>query len=439
MIPPELLDESLYEELENGDVLNKPALTDDPDLPYAVNARNSAGDIVTVKFGSDVEDIESLRCPLQRDPSTPSFWLCKMLGEQSFADSAREYSFTDKVFLDTTTNKIRSVRDGVQEYLGAELGIEPSEKVFKVYRKPETITQIVGALKDLAIIDNHIDPLQSPSDPIGKIESSQVVQLTDTSYDSTLCIENLASFDNEAMSLKDAGKREFSLGYIAKMKEHDQYDFEQYAINPKHLALVDSARGGESLTFMDRGKQMEIHKAFQDAEGEVNLQKVMEIVSGLPEAVQSIPLNELEKLAPVLEEVMVMAKPAVEAEVAVDEEETEEATEEEAAEEAMDEEPQDESDEEAYTDSKAFKDALNVRVNESIRIIEKARLFLDDTYSFIDKDIASIMKDAIATVSKEKVSAEELPIAFKFIKAKDKMEFTDNGKGKLSLIADKEI
>ena len=59
--------------------------------------------------------------------------------------------FKDKMFtqgvsfidsLNTEKRTVISIRDGVQEYLGLELGLEPFDKVFKIYRSPETIRRV---------------------------------------------------------------------------------------------------------------------------------------------------------------------------------------------------------------------------------------------------------------------------------------------------------
>ena len=52
----------------------------------------------------------------------------------------------------------------------------------------------------------------------------------------------------------NAGKKELSLGYDARLIPSDKYDFEQRDIVPHHLAVVEAGRcGPESLQPRDHG------------------------------------------------------------------------------------------------------------------------------------------------------------------------------------------
>ena len=85
--------------------------------------------------------------------------------------------FKDKIFTqnvsfkdDGNTEKrtVISIRDGVQEYLGVEIGLEPLDKVFKIYRSPETIRKLKDSLIGIPLIENHIEPDGSIPDNIKK-------------------------------------------------------------------------------------------------------------------------------------------------------------------------------------------------------------------------------------------------------------------------------
>ena len=74
--------------------------------------------------------------------------------------------FKDKIFTqnvsfkdDGNTEKrtVISIRDGVQEYLGVELGIEPLDKVFRIYRSPETIRKLKDTLVGIPLIENQFE------------------------------------------------------------------------------------------------------------------------------------------------------------------------------------------------------------------------------------------------------------------------------------------
>jgi len=59
---------------------------------------------------------------------------------RQFADTAT-YSDTERTAV--------SIRDGVLEYLGTEIGLEPPDKVFAVYRSPATIANAAHAMKGI--------------------------------------------------------------------------------------------------------------------------------------------------------------------------------------------------------------------------------------------------------------------------------------------------
>jgi len=237
-------------------LLNKPFLNENSKNGklFCVYAKNKKNDVVKVSFG-DKEIIDKLEnstfeltkdCNHVTDKSTPGYWQCKLshCNKNKIIDS--NFKYNHQVFFDAKKKTIRSVRDGVQHYLGIELGIAPYNKVFTVYRSPEEITAINNDLVDLPIIDDHIDVDITPQGEqiIGKINTSEIIEFDDNSTDTSLYIENNITAVEKLISLKKKGKVEFSLGYTANMREHDLYDFEQYNIEPKHLALVDSARGG---------------------------------------------------------------------------------------------------------------------------------------------------------------------------------------------------
>ena len=102
--------------------------------------------------------------------------------------------FTDKSMsgADILKNVI-SVRDGYQEYLGVELGLEPQDKVFKIYRSPETVEQISSMLKDLPVTDEHVE-LEDTIEKdliLGKIEKSEVIENPSKTNDSTIALQNV--------------------------------------------------------------------------------------------------------------------------------------------------------------------------------------------------------------------------------------------------------
>jgi hypothetical protein len=388
--------------------LDIPIETPEEQTKYKVYADNSAGDVVCVRFSGDPAKIQS------NDKSTPSYWNNKLSGS-AFTD------FKHRVFFDASTKRIRSVRDGVQEYLGIELGIEPASKVFTVYRSPETISAIAGMMDSLPIINDHIDPEITPTDKqtIGVLKGTEVVEFNDDATSSTLYLENDAVVSSDVLSLKDSGKKEFSLGYLGKLKEHDKYDFEQYALNPTHLALVDSARGGSVLTFIDkRSKDMKtLTQRFTDAVNAPSMQEIVDFTKDIPEIIKNLPAEKAGEVMSLLQEMITVSGEGEE--MPMEEVAVEDIPKEEIPMEDMD---KDEDKEEAkFEDSKKFKDALVLATDSAVKehsaVIEKAIKFVDEQYSFTDKSTQQIMIDALAVEHGEtKFEDGELKTAFKLLK-----------------------
>lgn len=344
--------------------------------------------------------------------------------------------FSDRLDFDAVNKSLISVRDGVLEYMGYELGLEPADKTFTVYRSPATISNIARLMGNLPITDEHVDTDAPATDTIGEVLDSVMIDLNDSAVNSTLGIKNTVKLKDASLDLIQQGKRELSLGYTAALIPHDRYDFEQREIVPHHLAVVPFGRCGSMCSFLDRKgeKQMRLHNAFKDADGDVNLEQVVEIAMSLPEAMKTLPMDKLNEVLPVLQEIVAESKASDELEV--DEEETEEvesevATESEAEEQPMtDEDTTEEKDDEE--DKKAFGDAIAAHT----AVIIKAQKFLDAKYNYLGKSTAQIMRDALATQHKVAFTDKELPVAFKMLKPVSKYaNFGDSAVGSLSLSA----
>ena len=166
--------------------------------------------------------------------------------------------FNDKITM--SKKKVISCRDGVQEYYGQELGLEPASKIFKVYRSPETIKKIKDAMHNLPIIHEHVEPVGDVNKSIigGTIKSSQI-----SIKDSITVLEHDVELDKRFLDIIKSGKIEVSLGYTADVVDHDTYDLEQVNITPHHLAIVKAGRCGDTCKFKDKRNMMEeLNKAW---------------------------------------------------------------------------------------------------------------------------------------------------------------------------------
>lgn len=451
-----LMDETCFEEaMYDGEAvtLNQPFLLDEEDEKrFGVYAKTKKGDVVYIKFGSDV--MKEAECvynsnTVYDDPATPAFWSVKAYNavvEKGFAD----IQFSDRVLFDAVTRTVQTIRDGVQKYLGAEIGLLPVDKEFTVYRSPSTISTVTPELLGLPVIEGHIDPDEQVPDTsiISRILSSTLTEHVRPEHDTTLVVSNKINMSDELACLEHAGVREFSLGYKADIKPHEKYDFEQFDISAKHLALVDKARGGAELTFIDEETGM--HKLFTDADGKMNIQRVIEIARALPEALKMIPIDELSKMMPMMEEMMMSAKSAMgvteEDPSTVEEADGEEVEDKTDGEEMEDEAENDMEDgemdkEDRFTDAQVQK-VIEEKIKFRDEVMSKALPLLGESYVFQGKTTNQIMRDTLALGGSTKFTDSELPIAFKLFSLPEQKSYPDFGKpmtDKLDDVFEKDI
>lgn len=347
--------------------------------------------------------------------------------------------FSDAATYDGSLKTAISVRDGVLEYLGSEIGHEPPDKIFTVYRSPATIANLVAKMAGIPLVPDHVEPGSESGEYKSKVESATLVDSFDDELGSTLAIKNQLSLDPEMIAEIESGKSQLSLGYTGQLAPHSKYDFEQIDLNPTHLATVEAGRCGEGCRFMDRKPQTKpeaqmsqkkkLHKAFCDAEGSLSLSQIVELAAGLPEAIKNVPADKLAELLPALQEIMAAATaagvevPAGEAVV----EDVPVMTDEEASKLVDESAGEVKGDPVKVTDSMrkvlaqkfsdATRKAVDVAVKTHTAVIDKAREILPDDYSFADKSTSQVMRDALAVEhGSQKFADAELSVAFKLLK-----------------------
>lgn len=345
----------------------------------------------------------------------------------------QKLTFSDAVTYDGRMKSAISVRDGVLEYLGSELGMEPADRIFYVYRSPATIASAANLMPGIPLLGDHVEPGTEGDNASSRVESASLVDAFDEETASTLAIKNTVSVDAQMQSELESGKRELSLGYTGNLVPHSKYDFEQRDIIPTHLAVVERGRCGSGCRFLDRKPTQEatmpkMHKAFTDADGAASLSQIVEIAAALPEAIKSVPVDKLQELMPALQEIIdIGAAGGVKAEGSPVVEVEEEMTDEDKP--VMDEK----SEPMPITDSAAFKDAVKGAVAAAVKehaiVIDKARDFVDEGYCFTDKSTVQIMRDALASEhGATQFTDAELPVAFKLLKkaSSDYKNFADH-------------
>ena len=329
--------------------------------------------------------------------------------------------FKDKIFTqnvsfkdDGNTEKrtVISIRDGVQEYLGVELGIEPLDKVFKIYRSPETIRKLKDALVGIPLIENHIEPDGHIPDEIkrGSILNSTEVENIDSSNNSTIAMQNEITLYKDKLEFP---YKQLSLGYKAKTLPSADYDFEQTEIIPHHLAIVEAGRCGDVCEFKDEKgvKPMDLNEL---------LAKLKEMLTNASDADKALVLEAMDGIIP---------KATV-----VDEDAMEKKFED-AKKTAVSN----------FMDSKVFKDAMLNYGNERAAIVTKAKNFLDEKFDFKDKTNEAIMSAVVAAeYPNESFKDAEIGVAFKLLKEREQMAQTQmvdfkDAKENIKKVFDEEI
>jgi hypothetical protein len=361
----------------------------------------------------------------------------RAISTAQFADTYHGV-FNDTAVYDPKERTALSVRDGVLEYLGSELNMQPTDHLFTVYRSPATIANTAVKMRGLPITDGHVELDMPPPTDGGFVSEAEMVDAADAATSTTIAIRNRLAVSDTLLAMVDAGRRELSLGYHAELVPHGTYDFEQRALIPHHLATVDKGRCGPMCSFIDKKPttgdpkpmptpaKTKLHKAFVDAEGAMNLQQIVELATALPEAIKSVPVDQLTKLLPALQQIVEAAKAVMPAEAPA---EDPPVTDEEKA--AMQEQQK-----------KEFGDAVTAATQAYGKVIGKARNFLPADYEFADKSANQIMRDAIATDTSETFADAELPLAFKMLRKPESryQEFGDHKpNAKLAELKNKEL
>lgn len=378
-------------------------------------------------------------------------------------------TFQDRLDFNPTTKKGISIRDGVVEYAGIEIGIEPPEKMFKVYRSPAAIAGILDSMVGIPLYDRHVDSEEN-SKSVGRVVSAEAIDLFDDSTDSRIGLENKIEVDEIALLQIENGKRELSLSYLGELIPHEKYDFEQKNLKPMHLAIVDSGRCGSRCSFVDKKYQEmppmadkktskkktvkpELAQIFCDAEGMPNLQTIVETAMGLPDALKMLPLQKLMELMPMFQEVIKIASNVgVQDEGHEDDvEDPDKKTDPENKEKKVDDKKNSDGEKVLKVeDSAEFKNALAAVAKKSEKkmadhtdVVVRAAKFLDSEYSFDKKTTLEIMRDSLEIYHPEvKFEDNEVSAAFKMLKFADsptKNFGKNDNKSSFAALEDKEI
>lgn len=352
--------------------------------------------------------------------------------------------FFDAVTFDVEQKTAVSVRDGVLDYFGHELGLEPPDKTFRIYRSPAQIATVAPLMAGIPLTNDHVDIGQPVSQSVGKVTSAAVIDF-DEGEASHLAIKNTLEVQSDFLAtLTD--KRELSLGYEARLIEDDKYDFRQVDIRPHHLAVVDAGRCGSGCRFLDKSvkkesSEMDMAKMIE-AVGKFTDEQKKEFLAKITDAPTAAQVVELlgkfkaEEIEEIKEQLRKLIDPAGKPK---------------ANDQDKDKDKGEDDDKEKAKDSKKVKDsaALEARFQDAVTkatteqvattlaIIDRARQFLPTDYKFADKTGNQIMRDAIATQhAGVRFEDAELPVAFKMLRQPETKPFADFGRGNMGKFAE---
>jgi len=359
-----------------------------------------------------------------------------------FKDNAiQTISFEDKV--EIHDGKVVSIRDGVMEYMGAEIGKEPLTKIFKVYRSPKEVERIASSIVGIPITDGHIEPYGEIEESLkhGEVKTFSFVDAEENELNSTLAVQHDIKLDENMLQFIQDQKPESSLGYTGKLVPSEDYDFEQVDLVPHHLAVVTAGRCGKICKFKDG----EV-KNFLNEDGTLDLKAFVEAVKSAMEKADDSQKSELSKEfsdmfgKPEKVEVTDMEKEEMKAE-AVEEvkkdDEFMDSIRDEAIKTFKDSDEYKEATSvdsvEAFKDSDGYRKAIEEEATLRANIVSKASPFLDKAYDFKDKSTCEIMADTLkAEFSDKSFTDEQVPVAFEMLEVKNNAELKNFGDAGIS-------
>lgn len=327
-------------------------------------------------------------------------------------------SIKDTIELDG--KKAISTRDGFQEYVGNEIGMDDN-KIYKVYRSPATIAKLQNSLNGIHLTREHIEHNKNPQDfSIGTIASTEIIDCIKDDIDSKLALQHIIKI-NDGVTLDN---KELSLGYDADLMGHYKYDFEMRNVKPHHLAVVSDGRCGDTCKFLDNKTGDKMSEEVKKDDEAMSLDELIDLISRLPDIIKTLDPEGLAQVTEQLKPIIEMTK----TEETVPDKEPDE-------EEQKDEEPNEEDKEE---EAKKISDSVNKAVKYHLQVVNKARLFLDDSYDFT-KDTNTIIRAVLANEYPDQSFADsELGLALKMLK-KPTVDYRNFADGSNTLTLEQEL
>jgi hypothetical protein len=222
-------------------------------------------------------------------------------------------------YIEIENNPISKV--GVFPYSGAQIGAEPPDKVFMVYRPESELNNVdcINSFKLVPVIDEHtmLGDGQTPAEKKGVHGTTGEKIYFKDGY----LYANLKIFSDSLQATIDNIKKDISLGYrciyelSSGMFNGVQYDAVQKNIRGNHLAIVEEGRMGREVAVLDHATKFtfdskELIKMVQKAELKALKDKVAVVVAALDEAekAEKMEATDMEKMRADVNELMGMIK-----------------------------------------------------------------------------------------------------------------------------------
>jgi hypothetical protein len=154
-------------------------------------------------------------------------------------------------------NKRPISKVGIFEYLGSSIGAEDPNRIYKVYRPAEELSnkETIDSFKLLPFIDDH-EMLGTDATPAEE-KGIQGTTGEDVYFDHDTLYGNFKIYSNSLNNSIENGKKDVSLGYKCKYKfetgsfNGEVYDAIQTDLRGNHIALVDNGRMGKEVSVCD--------------------------------------------------------------------------------------------------------------------------------------------------------------------------------------------
>ena len=189
----------------------------------------------------------------------------------------REYD--NNGFFEVKNNPLS--KEGIFEYLGSSIGAEDPNKIYKVYRPKEELSneETLNSFKLMPLVDNHT-MLGAGETPVEDKNAHGVIG-EDVYFENGILFGNLKIWSEKLKSLIEEGKRELSCGYkctydfIQGIYNGESYDVIQKNIRGNHIALVDEGRMGSEVAVLDNKESFNFREIFTfDTKDIIKMEKV---------------------------------------------------------------------------------------------------------------------------------------------------------------------